>query len=468
MVNKPELERQHGRRVRWRHLVWATLACGILGGDVASAAPSDALRAASERAARTVGAPIAVSAKRGTGMASFVRRVDHGDLSPGSGRRAADKAGEFLARHGDLFGLHDPTTELAPPASRTDALGWTHVEWQQVHGGVEVFGAKLRAHLAPDGALRAVNGALVPIGAPLATKPLISADAAERTAVVSARGEPTAVVGSRLVVYARGVLHGVDGDARLTHAVELETIASGQRDLVMIDALDGRVLDRISLTPDAMSRQVSQSSLSSVVWVENDPDPIPADWAGGTAAQVGAWQDEIDGARESYAFHGSLSLGTYLSFDSADALMRTVHDPPGLTCPNAFWSGSTTNFCPGVTSDDVVSHEWGHAYTQYTSGLVYAWQPGALNESHSDVWGETVDLLNGRQTDTPGGARASDGSACSTFGSFDATLPATDASYRWLIGEDSPSFGSPIRDMWSRVPLRPRARRLGKLPLRLH
>ncbi len=47
------------------------------------------------------------------------------------------------------------------------------------------------------------------------------------------------------------------------------------------------------------------------------------------------------------------------------------------------------------TADDVVSHEWGHAYTEYNSGLIYQWQSGALNEAYSDVWGETLDQLNG-------------------------------------------------------------------------
>ena len=35
----------------------------------------------------------------------------------------------------------------------------------------------------------------------------------------------------------------------------------------------------------------------------------------------------------------------------------------------------------GFTTDDVTAHEWGHAYTQYTHGLIYQWQSGALNES---------------------------------------------------------------------------------------
>ena len=66
------------------------------------------------------------------------------------------------------------------------------------------------------------------------------------------------------------------------------------------------------------------------------------------------------------------------------------------------WNGITTNYCTGVSSDDVVAHEWGHAYTEYTSGLIYQWQSGALNESYSDVWGETLDLINKRDDEGEG------------------------------------------------------------------
>ena len=82
--------------------------------------------------------------------------------------------------------------------------------------------------------------------------------------------------------------------------------------------------------------------------------------------------------------------------------MTTVNNDGRINCPNANWNGVTTNYCNGVTSEDVVAHEWGHAYTEYTSGLIYQWQPGALNESYSDVWGETVDLANGQQDEGEG------------------------------------------------------------------
>jgi hypothetical protein len=90
----------------------------------------------------------------------------------------------------------------------------------------------------------------------------------------------------------------------------------------------------------------------------------------------------------------------------------------GYSCPNASWNGTFISFCPGLTTDDVTGHEWTHAYTQYTHNLIYQWQPGALNESYSDIFGETVDRINGRGGDTPGGPRASNGANCSAFQLF--------------------------------------------------
>jgi hypothetical protein len=64
--------------------------------------------------------------------------------------------------------------------------------------------------------------------------------------------------------------------------------------------------------------------------------------------------------------------------------------------------------------DDVVAHEWTHAYTQATHGLVGGWQVGALNESFSDIFGEIVDLLNEPDGDLPDARRES--GACSIHG----------------------------------------------------
>ncbi len=187
-----------------------------------------------------------------------------------------------------------------------------------------------------------------------------------------------------------------------------------------------------------------RNPLANVVWDESngDPDPIPAGWAGGTAQQVTDWNNEIDGAKETYNLFASMAGRD--SYDGAGATMRTVNNDPGISCPNANWNGTSTNYCSDVTGDDTVAHEWGHAYTEYTNNLIYQWQSGALNESYSDIWGEAVDFLNGRGSDAPGGLRTA--GSCSTLG---AGAPSVDNSYRWLSGEDDPAFGGAIRDLWN-------------------
>jgi Zn-dependent metalloprotease len=65
---------------------------------------------------------------------------------------------------------------------------------------------------------------------------------------------------------------------------------------------------------------------------------------------------------------------------------------------NAFWDGQQMVFGDGdgtyfndfTSSVDVIGHELAHGVTQYTAGLTYVTQSGALNESLSDCFGSMV------------------------------------------------------------------------------
>jgi Zn-dependent metalloprotease len=77
-------------------------------------------------------------------------------------------------------------------------------------------------------------------------------------------------------------------------------------------------------------------------------------------------------------------------------LVASVHY--GRSYDNAFWDGVQMVFGDGdgryirsfTDSVDVIAHELGHGLLQYTAGLVYVGQPGALNESVCDVLGSLV------------------------------------------------------------------------------
>ncbi|MFO0967209.1 MAG: M4 family metallopeptidase [Gemmataceae bacterium] len=73
---------------------------------------------------------------------------------------------------------------------------------------------------------------------------------------------------------------------------------------------------------------------------------------------------------------------------------------------NAFWDGWQMVFGDGdgvifvrfTKSIDVIGHELAHGVTESTAGLVYHKQPGALNESFSDVFGSLVKQHHLKQT----------------------------------------------------------------------
>jgi len=73
---------------------------------------------------------------------------------------------------------------------------------------------------------------------------------------------------------------------------------------------------------------------------------------------------------------------------------------------NAFWDGKRMNFGDGdgvtyqrfTISVDIMGHELTHGVTQYESNLIYQGQPGAINESISDVFGSLVKQYSMNQT----------------------------------------------------------------------
>ncbi len=396
--------------------------------------------------ARQADGKVSFSERTNTGVVSFVRVAPGGDLMRTAQSRTAEgKSKEFFAAYGALFGITDPAVEVMTVDEQRDYLGNQHVTYQQFYQGVEVFGAQLKTHFGAGLKLTAVNGVFV-TGVDVNTAPSLGADAAGEIALqaVAAQFGATAsgyaIANTHLLVYRTGLAQGIGGLDYLTYKVEVVNYPINVREFVFVDAHSGKIVDQITGVTDALQRQVSEVLLSNVVWQEGDVDPITP--GSGTVQQVADWQNEIDGARETYNLFASMAGRD--SYDGAGASMRTVNNTPAIFCPNASWNGISTNYCTNVTGDDTVAHEWGHAYTEHTSNLIYAWQSGALNESYSDIWGEVVDLLNGRGTDAPDGPRSA--GSCSVFG---IGLPSVDNSYRWLQGEDAPAFGGAIRDMWN-------------------
>jgi len=110
-----------------------------------------------------------------------------------------------------------------------------------------------------------------------------------------------------------------------------------------------------------------------------------------------AVNEAYDGCDKTYDFYKKV-----FDRDSIDGqgmeLVSSVHY--GNNFDNAFWNGSQMVYGDGsgrifakggmTKSLDVIAHELTHGITQFTAGLQYRKQSGALNESFSDVFGSLV------------------------------------------------------------------------------
>lgn len=359
-----------------------------------------------------------------TAVARWVR-VGTNDRAMSSRALPRMAARALLRTHADLFGLRNADEELELIREEKDALGNRHFIYRQVYQGIPVFGGDLRVHFDEAGQARSISAVVIP-HLELDPTPSIDAAAAETAAILAvAKAKQLSVMDLDaspfgLVVFREGLLPGIAGANRLAYRFEVGN-GSFVREDVFVDAHGGLVLDRYTRIHEALLRRLYEDNLGAEIWAEGDAFPGALD----------SWQQsEVEAAGHSYRLFEN-AFGR-VSYDGLDAEMRTINNDPGIDCPNAAWNGVTASYCTGTAADDVVAHEWGHAYTQYTSDLIYAWQTGALNESYSDIWGETVDLLNGY---ADAGEDLSLRIGC---GSGD----------RWRMGEDAASFGGAIRDMW--------------------
>jgi bacillolysin len=400
----------------------------LAAGSVAAQAPAflptwiDALSAAAA-------APVDASVSPRTGLVTFL------STSPGApiplseaarGGSAEARARDFLARWGDLFGFAGQPELLTERVSPVDRVGMEHVRFRQLHRGVPVTGGELTVHLRGDAVVAAhartlADAALAGISTTPTLQPAASAArvlaALERVGIAT---EELELSTPRLEILDRGHLGGPPLPPRLVWFVEARRI--DLREYVWIDAQSGTVALRFSQLTDAKDREIYDA---------DDPgDAVYDELPGDLVRQEGDAATGDPDADDAYAFSGDTydfffdELGRD-SFDGAGGtIISTVHFCPSVAdCPyaNAFWNGEQMVYGDGFpAADDVDAHELAHAVTEYTANLFYYMQSGALNESYSDVFGETVDLTNGAGTDTAGA--------------------------RWLLGEDVPVFGA-IRDM---------------------
>lgn len=325
----------------------------------------------------------------------------------------------YLSECGSLFGLSDQATELALKSEKKAEDRRSILRFQQTHLGVPVFGGEMVVQLNAANDVVLVNSDMLP-NLKMNTQPDLDAAVAEIIASQFVAAEYNLSVEAlkasqgELWIFSPAILSQPGTDSLVWRLEVTPQDLAPIRELVLVDAHSGAVVFHVNQVDTAKNR-LTYSANNTVArpgtLVCNESNPS---CSGGDADAVNAHIY----AGETYDFYFN-----YHGRDSIDnagmALISTVHYDVGYC--NAFWDGSQMTYGDGcsIVVDDVVGHEITHGVTEKEAGLIYSYQSGAINESFSDIWGEFIDLTNGKGNDT--------------------------ASVRWLMGEDV--SGGAIRNM---------------------
>lgn len=355
---------------------------------------------------------------------------EYGTIESISGRFAAPSAATrvgraqaFISAESEYFKMEHPEKELQLLTEKTDELGLTHLRFQQVYEGLRVWGCQTIVHFEDDNTIYLVGGQTIPTPR-LSTDAAISAADAAQRAVASLEDQLNY---SDLETEVELVIYPGEGNPGLARLVTITHPADGSvRWRVFVDARTGEILQAfndihfdgpdIGTGPDTRDsmrafdiyetggiyQMINTTHNGLITTYDNyyNGGPISTDpdndkvWD-----DFGSQKAEVAGH-----YYGDVVYDYFLnthgrdSYDGAGTdLIVNVHDPRYIN--NAYWNGFCINFADGDGVNwlpfsgglDVVAHELTHGVTEYTAGLIYRFQSGALSESFSDFFGAMVD-----------------------------------------------------------------------------
>lgn len=183
---------------------------------------------------------------------------------------------------------------------------------------------------------------------------------------------------------------------RALHSMQLSARIRGHRD----------ILSGITFPRSLLGRRSLGSGLTRTIYTASNGTQLPGTKVrdeGDPATGDAAADEAYDGLGATYKLYKDAFDRNSLD-DNGLPLVASVHF--GQSYDNAEWNGTQMLFGDGdgeyfnrfTIAIDVMGHELTHGVTQYTAGLAYHDQPGALNESFSDVFGSMVKQYSLGQT----------------------------------------------------------------------
>ncbi|RQW01791.1 peptidase M4 family protein, partial [candidate division KSB1 bacterium] len=365
---------------------------------------------------------------------------------------AKDAATKFLQENNQLFRLDNPAEELVPTLEKVDALGKTHVAFNQYYQGIPVWGHDIVVHLDEYHQVYALNARYSPTPTALVNKPGISSSTAIQ--IASADLEKTTRI-EELPSWGKSICDYHEPQAQKYVWIEDKSqrsclvwhvrVRPNLRDhwYYFVDAQNGAILEKYNATnSDGIAATAIATDLNGVeqtvnsywlgvmyylidasrpIWQENQPDVLND--PRGALLTLDAQNHDLDQDVSLYhvisaentwtdpaAVSSHCNMGVVFDYfynthgrraidDNGSTVISLIHvTDNGKSMDNAYWNGALMLYGDGDLAYkplagglDVAAHEMAHGVIQHTVGLEYKFQSGALNESLADVFGVMVD-----------------------------------------------------------------------------
>ncbi|HYC86315.1 MAG TPA: M4 family metallopeptidase, partial [Chryseosolibacter sp.] len=346
-------------------------------------------------------------------------------------------ASNFLANINKYFNIPADFTFIEAE-SNADGLGMRHRHLQQYYKGIPVEGMGYRVH-EKDGFVRSANGKAVR-EIKLDENIRLSEEHAFQLAVKHLATRDTVFRSGKKLIVSKGFTWRPESFAiAFQFDVDVSLI---ERWRISIDALTGQVVNQVSLVNSCLTEMPQPAPSDTGTGFTNyyGRQAIRVEkYDDGSSRMVG--QTENGGNIGTYNFnHASIwallfgaDVPVY-DFYSANNTYDNLYQRPGVSVQwaaeqtfeyyfqrhnrnsfdnngafiksyvhvdqdmdNAFWTGKLMAFGDGSNNNplvelDVVGHEFTHGVTQYEAKLQYYQEPGALNESFSDIFGKAIEF----------------------------------------------------------------------------
>lgn len=358
---------------------------------------------------------------------------------------------DVFTRYKEYFGLTS-SDEMRLVNTETDQIGFVHYKFQQYHHNVLVMDGVFILH-CKGGILKTGSGKVV-TGITRSSNVQLSKSEAVQTAISSfgateyawenkemendlkiMRNDPKATYYPQAeLMYFNKNKEKTGSEYQLVYKMEILSLKPFSRYFVYVNAQNGGIYHRTNMLMQVDKkvnavtryngiRQITMDSVNATQYILRETgrgggittknlqnNGSMTDPQISTAINISSNTDyfSTDPTAANAHWASEMTYDYYYNIHNRNsynnngaAMMSYVHW--GQNIANAMWTGSAMVYGDGdatsspFTTAEICGHEITHAVTQYTANLVYENEPGALNESFSDMFGA---MVNYYATDT--------------------------------------------------------------------